>query len=68
MKEGVVQYNMSVPEGSKARLILALKPDQLMEIRKNQMPFEALEKEGVHKGEFTLDEGEYLITVSAVGN
>jgi alpha-L-rhamnosidase len=68
VKEGVVQYNMKIPEGSKARLILALKPDQHIEMRRNQMPFEALEKKGVHKGEFTLDEGDYLITVSTVRN
>lgn len=61
---GSYLYEMTIPKGSMAKVILPLTQSQKIEIKKNLETIEPEKIEGLQTGQFKLGEGDYLITVS----
>jgi len=63
--EGSLRYDMSIPEGSIARVCLSMDPNQNLAIEtKEESVFPDMEKD-LHSASFTLPAGEYVILVSS---
>ena len=60
---GSYRYEMTIPEGSMAKIILPLTQLQKIEVKKKYDNIESKKIEGLQTGQFKLGEGEYLITV-----
>jgi alpha-L-rhamnosidase len=63
-EQGNYNYEMKIPGGSTATVILPLNRYQKIEIKRNQENINPEKIEGLQSGKFKLDEGDYLITVS----
>jgi alpha-L-rhamnosidase len=63
-EQGNYSYEMKIPGGSTATVILPLDRYQKIEIKRNQENINPEKIEGLQSGKFKLDEGDYLITVS----
>ena len=63
MQEGHYQYEMSIPEGSTANVVLPLMPSNKIEIKRKQGNIETERIKGLQTGRFQLSEGDYLITI-----
>lgn len=63
---GSYQYEMTIPPGSAARVTVPLPPSPKIEIKRKQATYEVYEIQGQETGQFTLNEGVYLVTVSSV--
>lgn len=64
MSSGSVRYEMKIPTNSKATIILPLDESQKIKVEKNGENFKPEKIEGLLTGNFKLDEGDYIITVS----
>jgi alpha-L-rhamnosidase len=64
MQSGSVRYEMKIPTNSKATIILPLDESQKIKVEKNGENFKPVKIEGLLTGNFKLDEGDYIITVS----
>lgn len=62
--EDAYRYEMSIPEGSRARLSLSLHPNQRIEVKKQQKAHNADIIQDLHSANFSLPAGEYVIEVS----
>ncbi len=67
-KDGEYRYEMVIPSGSRANIILPLNQSQKISIASKISNFNAEEIDGLQTGNFELGEGEYFITVSSVNN
>lgn len=63
-EQGDCRYEMTIPEGSTAKVILRLTPSQKIEIKRKQGDILTKKIGGLETGRFELEGGEYLITVS----
>lgn len=59
----MVKYEIEIPKGSTANVILALEQFQYILIRKKDNDMNIIKPDGLSTGKFILDAGEYLITV-----
>lgn len=60
------QYEMSVPDGSTANVVLPLTPSQTIAISDQRNRVAPGNIQGLETGRFRLGEGEYLITVTTI--
>jgi alpha-L-rhamnosidase len=60
---GSYRYEMRIPEGSLARVDLALEPDQQVEIEGKGGDVEPTQIEGLETGKFELGGGDFVISV-----
>jgi len=67
-KKGTVIYEMTIPEGSTANVILPVDQFQRIEINKNGQDLLPDRVDGLTSGKFRLDGGEYRITLSSPYN
>ena len=58
-------YEMKIPDGSIAKVVLPLNPSQKISVEKNGKRIEPEEIEGFSTGKFQLSEGKYIFTVGA---
>lgn len=65
-KTGTVQYEMAIPAGSVANVILLLNQSQKIHIEKKDGNIEPDKIESLQTGKFKLGDGEYLVTVAAI--
>jgi alpha-L-rhamnosidase len=56
-------YEMTIPNGTRAKIILPIKQLQKITIERNNKKLKPEEIEGIISGKFKLEEGYYLITV-----
>jgi len=61
---GRYRYEMNIPEGSIAKVSLALTPSQKIEIEKKHENLDPEKIDGLHTGQFKLSGGDYIITIS----
>lgn len=66
--EGSILYEMKIPAGSTAKVMLPKDASQSVSVQKNEMNVEKGKIEGVESGRFKLGEGNYIIRVSSPGN
>lgn len=59
------RYEMKIPAGSTANVKLSVDGSQSISVQKNNMDIENGKIEGLESGSFKLDEGSYIILVSA---
>jgi alpha-L-rhamnosidase len=60
---GSFEYEMSIPDGSTAKVSLPVGPSQTVEIKNKKGTIKADQIEGLKTGRFTLGAGEYVIHV-----
>ncbi len=63
-ESGACVYEMIIPEGSSAKVILPMESTQKIQIKKNENTVEPKEIAGLDKGKFNLEAGEYKILIS----
>ncbi len=63
-EQGNYHYEMNIPEGSIANIILPLDQNQKIEIQRNRENIKPGRIEGFPTGKFKLGEGNYLVSVS----
>jgi alpha-L-rhamnosidase len=63
---GTCHYEMKIPEGSEANIILSVKKTQQIILEKKGNHLESEKIKGLQTGNFYLGEGEYSITVSSI--
>ena len=63
--ENSYRYEMKIPSGSAANVKLPVGPSKSISVQKDDMDFDAREIEGLESGSFKLNEGSYIIIVSA---
>jgi len=64
VQPGLVQYEITIPAKSSAKIILSVDLSQKITIKSNDRNFNSEKIESFQTGNFELGEGEYLITVS----
>jgi len=67
LPSGMYRYEVTVPAGSKAKVILPAGPYQNIEISGKSSPVEPEKIEGLQTGRFQLMEGEYVISALPAG-
>jgi alpha-L-rhamnosidase len=60
---GACSYEITVPTGTKAKIILPVTQLQKITIERNNKKLKPEEIEGINSGKFKLDEGSYLIKI-----
>jgi alpha-L-rhamnosidase len=60
----VLRFEMTVPEGCRARVSLPMEPSQRITLIRNQKSYESVTTEDLQSGNFLLTSGEYFITIS----
>ena len=63
MPSGSIRYEMKIPKGSKATIILPLDESQKIKVEKKDKNFKPEKIDGLLTDNFKLDEGDYIITV-----
>jgi alpha-L-rhamnosidase len=61
-------YDISVPKGTKAKIKLPVFPSQMVSIKDNRSPKQKGKIVGLQTGQFSLSEGDYVITVTSKRN
>lgn len=62
---GAYRYEISIPDGSIAKVTLPMKPAQQIKISSQPESLEGKEVAGLQTGHFTLSDGNYVLVVSA---
>lgn len=62
--EGTITYEMKVPQGSRARVSIAVLPSQKLVVEKHPEGFQPEGMDGLASGNFILEEGAYTLRVS----
>ena len=65
VEENTCRYEMTIPEGSRARVSLSLDPHQSIKMKRNQESVDSEYATVLPSGRFTLPAGDYIITVSS---
>ena len=65
MSSGSVRYEMKIPTDSHANIVLPLEGESQIIVEKEGIAFEPDKIKGLQTGNFKLDEGEYIITVTS---
>jgi len=60
------RYEMKIPTGSTANVLLPIDQSQKINIEKRDTDFDTEKIAGLKSGNFKLDEGDYIITISTV--
>jgi alpha-L-rhamnosidase len=61
-------YEISVPNGTRANITLPVSPSQMVSIKDNRRPKQKGKIVGLQTGQFSLPEGDYVITVTSKRN
>lgn len=65
-EDGSIHYEMKIPSGTEANIILPLNASQSISIENEEIDFDSEKIEGLQTGNFKLREGDYSITVSSI--
>jgi alpha-L-rhamnosidase len=63
-EQGTCRYEMKIPAGSGANIILSLNQSQKISIEKRGAKIKPDKIDGLQTGKFKLGEGDYIITIS----
>jgi len=63
---GIVRFEIIIPEGTTANIVLPLDPSQGIRLEKRDDNLNAEDIPGLHSGNFSLNSGDYIIRVSSL--